>query len=203
MIKRVSGTGGERIIDGVGVSAGFAIGVAHVVETGLGQLPEYKLNDADVDAEVERFRAALAKAQKQVGKLRQKTASMPESLAEELAPLLDAHAAMLGSSRMGAGTEAQIRKRKINAEAAVQAVVHEINEAFSGVTMAAIKEHGIDPETVNVHGGAVSLGHPIGCSGARVLVTLLHAMQQRDAETGMASLCLGGGNAVSLAVERV
>lgn len=133
MIKRVSEKGGERIIDGVGVSAGIAIGVAHVVETGLGQLPEYELNDADVEAEVERFRAALVKAQKQVGKLRQKTANMPESLAEELAPLLEAHAAMLGSSRMGAGTEARIRNHKINAEAAVQAVVHEINEAFAAM----------------------------------------------------------------------
>ena len=61
----------------------------------------------------------------------------------------------------------------------------------------------LDPEKVNVNGGAVALGHPIGASGARVLTTLLHAMQQRDAKTGMASLCLGGGNAVSLSVERV
>jgi acetyl-CoA C-acetyltransferase len=60
----------------------------------------------------------------------------------------------------------------------------------------------LDPKKVNVNGGAVALGHPIGASGARVLVTLLHAMQQRNAKTGMASLCLGGGNAVSLAVER-
>jgi acetyl-CoA C-acetyltransferase len=61
----------------------------------------------------------------------------------------------------------------------------------------------LDPERVNVNGGAVALGHPIGASGARILVTLLHAMQQRDASTGMASLCLGGGNAVSLGVERI
>jgi acetyl-CoA C-acetyltransferase len=60
----------------------------------------------------------------------------------------------------------------------------------------------LDPKKVNVNGGAVALGHPIGASGARVLVTLLHAMKQRNAKTGMASLCLGGGNAVSLAVER-
>ena len=60
----------------------------------------------------------------------------------------------------------------------------------------------LDPKRVNVNGGAVALGHPIGASGARVLTTLLHAMQQRGARTGMASLCLGGGNAVSLTVER-
>ena len=133
MVKRISGDGGERIIDGVGVSAGIAIGVAHVVETGLGQLPEYELDDAHIEAEVDRFRAALAKAQRQVGKLRQKTANIPESVAEELVPLLDAHAAMLGSGRVGAGTEAQIRTRKINAEAAVQSVVHEISDAFAAM----------------------------------------------------------------------
>jgi acetyl-CoA C-acetyltransferase len=79
--------------------------------------------------------------------------------------------------------------------------LYEINEAFSGVTLAAIKEHGLDPERVNVHGGAVSLGHPIGCSGARVLVTLLHALRDRGLRTGIATLCIGGGEAVALAVE--
>ncbi|HXX49432.1 MAG TPA: acetyl-CoA C-acetyltransferase [Myxococcota bacterium] len=79
--------------------------------------------------------------------------------------------------------------------------LYEINEAFSGVTMAAAKEHGLDPETVNVHGGAVSLGHPIGCSGARVLVTLLHALKDRGKRRGVATLCIGGGEAVALAVE--
>jgi acetyl-CoA C-acetyltransferase len=79
--------------------------------------------------------------------------------------------------------------------------LYEINEAFSGVTMAAAQEHGLDPETVNVHGGAVSLGHPIGCSGARVLVTLLHALKEREKRKGIATLCIGGGEAVALAVE--
>ncbi len=79
--------------------------------------------------------------------------------------------------------------------------LYEINEAFSGVTMAAIKEHGLDPATVNVHGGAVSLGHPIGCSGARVLVTLLHALRDRGKRRGVATLCIGGGEAVALGVE--
>jgi acetyl-CoA C-acetyltransferase len=79
--------------------------------------------------------------------------------------------------------------------------LHEINEAFSGVTMAAIQEHGLDPATVNVHGGAVSLGHPIGCSGARILVTLLHALKDRGKKRGIAALCIGGGEAVAVAVE--
>jgi len=81
--------------------------------------------------------------------------------------------------------------------------LHEINEAFSVAAIALVRVLDLDPERVNVNGGAVALGHPIGASGARVLTTLLHAMQQRDAKTGMASLCLGGGNAVSLAVERL
>jgi acetyl-CoA C-acetyltransferase len=79
--------------------------------------------------------------------------------------------------------------------------LYEINEAFSGVTMAAMKEHGLDAEAVNVNGGAVSLGHPIGCSGARVLVTLIHALRDRQRRSGIATLCIGGGEAVALAVE--
>jgi acetyl-CoA C-acetyltransferase len=79
--------------------------------------------------------------------------------------------------------------------------LYEINEAFSGVTMAAIKDHGLDPAAVNPNGGAVSLGHPIGCSGARVLVTLIHALRDRQLRRGIATLCIGGGEAVALAVE--
>ncbi len=81
--------------------------------------------------------------------------------------------------------------------------LYEINEAFSGVTMAAAKEHGIDMERVNVNGGAVSLGHPIGCSGARVLVTLIHALRDGGLTKGIATLCIGGGEAVALALELV
>lgn len=81
--------------------------------------------------------------------------------------------------------------------------LYEINEAFSGVTMAAAQEHGIPLEKVNVNGGAAALGHPIGCSGARVLVTLLHALADRDLSRGIATLCIGGGEAVALGVERV
>jgi acetyl-CoA C-acetyltransferase len=78
----------------------------------------------------------------------------------------------------------------------------ELNEAFASAACAVTKEAGLDPERTNVHGGAVALGHPIGASGARVLTTLLYAMKRRGAATGMASLCLGGGNAVALAVRR-
>ena len=78
----------------------------------------------------------------------------------------------------------------------------ELNEAFSVQALAVIRELSLDPARVNVHGGAVALGHPIGASGARVLVTLLYAMQRYDKDRGIASLCLGGGGAVGLAVER-
>jgi acetyl-CoA C-acetyltransferase len=81
--------------------------------------------------------------------------------------------------------------------------LYEINEAFSGVTMAAAKEHKLDAARVNVNGGAVSLGHPIGCSGARVLVTLIHALKDRGGKRGIATLCIGGGEAVALGVELV
>ncbi len=79
----------------------------------------------------------------------------------------------------------------------------EINEAFAGTTLAVMKALGIDKNKVNVHGGAVALGHPIGASGARVLTTLIYAMKDRGARRGMASLCLGGAEAVSLIVERI
>jgi acetyl-CoA C-acetyltransferase len=78
----------------------------------------------------------------------------------------------------------------------------EINEAFSCVALAAIKELSLDPGKVNVNGGAVSLGHPVGASGARILVTLLYAMAERGERYGVASLCIGGGEAVAVLVER-
>jgi acetyl-CoA C-acetyltransferase len=78
----------------------------------------------------------------------------------------------------------------------------ELNEAFAVQAIAVIRELGLDPARTNVNGGAVALGHPIGASGARILVTLLYEMVRRDAHQGVAALCLGGGNAVALAVER-
>ncbi len=78
----------------------------------------------------------------------------------------------------------------------------ELNEAFAVQALAVIQELGLDPARTNVNGGAVALGHPIGASGARILVTLLYEMARRNARRGIAALCLGGGNAVALAVER-
>ena len=81
--------------------------------------------------------------------------------------------------------------------------LYEINEAFAVVTMAAMKEHGLPHEKVNVHGGACALGHPIGASGARILVTLIGALRKNGGKRGVASLCIGGGEATAMAVELV
>ncbi len=80
--------------------------------------------------------------------------------------------------------------------------LYELNEAFAAAAIAVTRELRLDPAKVNVNGGAVALGHPIGASGARVLTTLLYEMQRRDVHRGVAALCLGGGNAIALAVER-
>ncbi|MEP7303618.1 MAG: acetyl-CoA C-acetyltransferase, partial [Caldimonas sp.] len=79
----------------------------------------------------------------------------------------------------------------------------EVNEAFAAVTMAAMTEFDLPPEIVNVHGGAVALGHPIGASGARIVVTLLGALRQAGKSRGLAALCIGGGEATAMAVELI
>jgi len=81
--------------------------------------------------------------------------------------------------------------------------LYELNEAFSVQALAVMRELGLDPNRVNVNGGAVAIGHPIGASGARVLVTLIYEMMRRNAKRGIAALCLGGGNAVAMGVERL
>jgi acetyl-CoA C-acetyltransferase len=79
--------------------------------------------------------------------------------------------------------------------------LYEVNEAFAVVTMAAMKEHGLPHEKVNVHGGACALGHPIGASGARIMVTLIGALRKYGGRRGVASLCIGGGEATAIALE--
>jgi acetyl-CoA C-acetyltransferase len=78
----------------------------------------------------------------------------------------------------------------------------EANEAFAAQALAVGKELGIDPTKLNVNGGAIALGHPIGASGARVLTTLLYEMQKRDAKKGLATLCIGGGMGIAMCVQR-
>ena len=81
--------------------------------------------------------------------------------------------------------------------------LYEINEAFAVVTMAAMREHNLPHEKVNVHGGACALGHPIGASGARIVVTLIGALRARGLKRGVAALCIGGGEATAMAIELV
>lgn len=78
----------------------------------------------------------------------------------------------------------------------------EANEAFAAQSCAVVRDLGLNPDIVNVNGGAIAIGHPIGASGARVLTTLLYEMQRRDAKRGLATLCIGGGMGVALCVER-
>ena len=78
----------------------------------------------------------------------------------------------------------------------------ELNEAFAAQSLACVRELGIDESRVNVNGGAIALGHPIGCSGARIVVTLIHEMRRRGARLGMATLCIGVGQGLALILER-
>jgi acetyl-CoA C-acetyltransferase len=80
--------------------------------------------------------------------------------------------------------------------------LYEVNEAFAAQSLAVASELGLDPERLNVHGGAIALGHPIGASGARILVTLLYELERRDAHLGLATLCIGGGQGFAMIVER-
>ena len=79
--------------------------------------------------------------------------------------------------------------------------LYEVNEAFAGVAMAAQHELGLDHARLNVHGGACALGHPVGATGARIVTTLLHALARRGGQRGVASLCIGGGEATAIALE--
>ena len=79
----------------------------------------------------------------------------------------------------------------------------ELNEAFAAQSLAVVRELGLDPQRVNVHGGAIALGHPIGASGARVLTTLLYALRRHGGRYGVASLCIGGGMGIAMVVERI
>ena len=80
---------------------------------------------------------------------------------------------------------------------------HEVNEAFAAVALANMKLCDLDPERVNVHGGACALGHPIGASGSRIILSLMNVLRTRDASVGMASICNGGGGASAIMIERI
>ncbi len=125
--------GGELVFEGLGVSAGIAIGEAHLVETGAVQVPEYEIAAGDVEKELERLASALAKSDKQLRKLKTKSAELHGAAAEELGFLLDAHMQMLSGSRVIRGVEVRIAKQLQNAEAAVQAEISHVAQEFAGL----------------------------------------------------------------------
>jgi len=105
---------------------------------------------------------------------------------------------------MGTGPIYAVRSaiNKVREELGKDIDLVELNEAFAAQSIACLKDLALDPEIVNVNGGAIALGHPIGCSGARVLTTLLYEMEKRDAKVGLAALCIGGGMGIATIVER-
>ena len=122
---------------------------------------------------------------------------------EPLARVVAYASAAVDPSRMGIAPVPAVRKALDKAGLTLDSIdLVELNEAFAAQSLAVIGELGLDIERTNVHGGAIALGHPIGASGARILVTLLHAMRQRDARRGLATLCIGGGQGIAIIVER-
>jgi acetyl-CoA C-acetyltransferase len=102
---------------------------------------------------------------------------------------------------MGIGPISATRKALARADLDVRQLdLVEANEAFAAQSVAVVRELGLDPGKVNVNGGAIALGHPIGASGARILVTLLHEMGRREAHLGLATLCIGGGQGIAMVV---
>ena len=105
---------------------------------------------------------------------------------------------------MGLGPVPAVRKAVARAGVTLTEIdLFELNEAFASQALAVVQDLGVDPARVNVGGGAIALGHPIGASGARVLVTLLHHLHRTSGRYGVASLCVGGGMGVALVVERL
>ena len=103
---------------------------------------------------------------------------------------------------MGIGPVTAMQKAASNSGMSISDMdIIELNEAFAAQSVAVVRELELDQDIVNVNGGAIAIGHPIGASGTRIFVTLLHAMQKRDSQFGMASLCIGGGQGIAIIVE--
>jgi acetyl-CoA C-acetyltransferase len=122
---------------------------------------------------------------------------------EPLATIVSFASAGVDPAIMGYGPVPASKKALAKADMTVEDIdLAEANEAFASQSLAVVKDLGLDPEKTNVNGGAIALGHPIGCSGTRILVTLIHEMIKRDAHTGLATLCIGGGQGTTLIVKR-
>ena len=123
----------QAVFLGSGISMSAAVGKAHVINSGLGQVPKYHVANIDIPDELKRFRNAVARAKKQIARLKAKTGSLTDATAEELELLLDAHAAMLVSTRLLSGIEKNIAELNVNAEAALEIVVAEVAQGFEKV----------------------------------------------------------------------
>ncbi|HVO01700.1 MAG TPA: phosphoenolpyruvate--protein phosphotransferase [Candidatus Cybelea sp.] len=138
----------EIVLSGLGVSAGIAIGEAHVVEIGAVQIPEYDIAEGEIEAELARFAEALEKSNRQLKKLKTKSAELHGAAAEELGFLLEAHMQMLSGSRIIRGVEQRIKRDRINAEAAVQAAISAVAEEFEGLDDAYLAARAADVREV-------------------------------------------------------
>ncbi|MDF2473293.1 MAG: acetyl-CoA C-acetyltransferase [Anaerocolumna sp.] len=122
---------------------------------------------------------------------------------EPLATIVSYASAGVDPSIMGYGPVPSSKKALEKAGMSIEDIdLVEANEAFAAQSLAVVRDLGLKAETTNVNGGAIALGHPIGCSGTRILVTLIHEMKKRDAKTGLATLCIGGGQGTALIVKR-
>lgn len=120
-----------------------------------------------------------------------------------LATIVSFASAGVDPTIMGYGPVPSSKKALANANMTIEDIdLIEANEAFAAQSLAVVKDLGLDPEKTNVNGGAIALGHPIGCSGTRILVTLIHELVRKDARTGLATLCIGGGQGTTLIVKR-
>jgi acetyl-CoA C-acetyltransferase len=123
---------------------------------------------------------------------------------EPIAKILGWAAAGVGPEVMGLGPVPATQKLLAQTGVSLSDIdLIELNEAFAAQVIACDRELGLDPEKLNVHGGSIALGHPIGATGCRIAVTLLHAMQRREARFGLATLCISGGMGLSVLFERV
>lgn len=120
-----------------------------------------------------------------------------------LATIVSYASAGVDPTIMGYGPVPASKKALVKANMTIEDIdLVEANEAFAAQSLSVVKDLGLDPEKTNVNGGAIALGHPVGCSGTRILVTLIHEMIKRDAHTGLATLCIGGGQGTSLIIKR-
>ncbi len=128
---------------------------------------------------------------------------LPEGV-EPLARIVTTAVAGVDPARMGLGPIPATKKALSRAGISIDDLdLIELNEAFAAQAIACIRELGLDPDKVNIYGGGIALGHPLGCTGAKILTTLVHALRRTDGRYGLATMCIGVGQGIAMIVERV